>query len=31
MPLEKLTKPDYDAHPKSDVFSLGVIFFKMIT
>lgn len=30
MPLEKLTQPKYDASTKSDVFSLGVIFFKMI-
>lgn len=31
MPLEKLTKRDYKYNTKSDVFSLGVIFFKMIT
>lgn len=31
MPLEKLTKFDYTASTKSDVYSLGVIFFKMIT
>ena len=31
MPLEKLTQLNYDASTKSDVYSLGVIFFKMIT
>jgi serine/threonine protein kinase len=30
MPLEKLTLSNYFANTKSDVFSLGVIFFKMI-
>ena len=31
MPLEKLTLPSYFANTKSDVFSLGVIFFKIMT
>lgn len=31
MPLEKLIKANYYANTKSDVYSLGVIFFKMIT
>lgn len=31
MPLEKLIKANYFANTKSDVYSLGVIFFKMIT
>ena len=31
MPIEKLTILDYEAKTKSDVYSLGVIFFKMIT
>lgn len=31
MPPEKLSLPSYFANTKSDVFSLGVIFFKMMT
>lgn len=31
MPLEKLTVANYLASTKSDVYALGVIFFKMIT
>lgn len=31
MSLEKLTRADYYPSSKSDVYSLGVIFFKMVT
>jgi len=31
MPFEKFTVLDYTANTKSDIFSLGVIFFKMLT
>lgn len=31
MPFEKLSQQDYFASTKSDIFSFGVIFYKMIT